>query len=381
MTTENMPTALVFRTRLLPYSETFIRSQADAMKRYRPFYVGFRKVGGFSVPAKSSWIANDGGVAGLLRELRIRWLGPHHGDGRQLGALRPAVLHAHFGPDACEALPWASMLNIPLIATFHGYDATLSDKGFQRTRDGRSYLRKREKLNSQATQFIAVSEFIRGKLVERGLPAERIAVHYIGVDVDRFERTEFEVRRRQVLFTGRLVKKKGCSHLIDAMAIVQAQFPDVELVVIGDGDQREDLEKKASRSLQKYRFLGAQSPMVVMEEMQTSLVFCVPSVTAPDGDAEGFGIVFAEAQACGLPVVSFASGGIPEAVGHGESGFLAPEGDWRQLADYICSLIRNRELWEQFSQAGRKRVETQFDLRRQTMRLEQLYERVTTNGR
>jgi glycosyltransferase involved in cell wall biosynthesis len=110
--------------------------------------------------------------------------------------------------------------------------------------------------------------------------------------------------------------------------------------------------------------------------MQKAMVLSVPSVKVPNGNSEGFGMVFAEAQASGLPVVSFSHGGIPEAVAHSESGFLAPEQDWRKLSEYILILLKNEALWERFSRAGRRRVEQKFDLHNQTARLEEIYEEV-----
>jgi colanic acid/amylovoran biosynthesis glycosyltransferase len=115
---------------------------------------------------------------------------------------------------------------------------------------------------------------------------------------------------------------------------------------------------------------------VVKEWMQKAMLFCVPRIAAQNGDSEGFGIVFAEAQACGLPVVSFSHGGIPEAVAHRESGFLAPERDWRKSGEYILTLLENSGLWKQFSRAGRQLVEQKFDLHKQTASLEGIYEEV-----
>jgi colanic acid/amylovoran biosynthesis glycosyltransferase len=68
------------------------------------------------------------------------------------------------------------------------------------------------------------------------------------------------------------------------------------------------------------------------------------------------------------------SGGVPEAVAHGETGFLAPERDWRKLAEHIVDLLKSRELREQFGRAGRKRVEQKFDIRNQTASLERIYD-------
>jgi colanic acid/amylovoran biosynthesis glycosyltransferase len=97
---------------------------------------------------------------------------------------------------------------------------------------------------------------------------------------------------------------------------------------------------------------------------------------AASGDAEGFGIVFIEAQAMGLPVVSTRSGGIPEAVRHGETGLLVKERDPHGLAQAILRLLEGGELWQRFSLAGRRNVETHFNLVGQTARLEKIFERL-----
>ncbi len=110
--------------------------------------------------------------------------------------------------------------------------------------------------------------------------------------------------------------------------------------------------------------------------MNCARVFSVPSVTSVSGASEGFGIVFAEAQAMGLPVASFATGGIPEVVSHGETGLLAAERDWEGLARHISSLLSNDSLWRRLSAAGQARVRDLFDLRRQTGALEEIYDRV-----
>ncbi len=110
--------------------------------------------------------------------------------------------------------------------------------------------------------------------------------------------------------------------------------------------------------------------------MNRARVFCVPSVTVDSGASEGFGMVFAEAQAMGLPVASFETGGIPEAVVHGETGLLARERDTAGLAQNIIALLSDRAMWERFSDAGRRRARELFDIRRQTAALEDIYRAV-----
>jgi glycosyltransferase involved in cell wall biosynthesis len=216
-------------------------------------------------------------------------------------------------------------------------------------------------------------------MVETGFPEDKIQVHYIGVDTEYFQPAPNVTRQQTVLFVGRLSEKKGCSILIEAMALVQAKLPGSELVIIGDGHQRSLLEEMAHRLLRKFRFLGKQPPSVIREWMQNSSVFSVPSITAQTGDAEGFGIVFAEAQACELPVVSFESGGIPEAVQHGETGFLVPEGDRQGLARELLRVLEDQGLAARLGRAGRLRVHEKFSLAKQSLLLEDIYDEVAAD--
>jgi glycosyltransferase involved in cell wall biosynthesis len=176
---------------------------------------------------------------------------------------------------------------------------------------------------------------------------------------------------------GRLVEKKGCEHLIRAMGRVRGACPGVRLVIIGEGPLQTQLQQLAKQECPKTTFLGARSAHEVREWMNRAAVFCVPSTTARNGDQEGFGLVFSEAQAMGLPVVSFASAGVPEAVADGETGFLVPERDEAGLARNITLLLTDKQVWQRFSTAGSARVRSQFDLRRQTRVLEEIYASVT----
>ena len=372
------PVALIFRMLLLPLSETFIHNQVAALKSFKPFYVGMKRVDGLEIPHDDFWVANRGGILGKSRSVRFKLFGPGSSCLNRLRTLQPKILHAHFGPDACEAMPLALDLNIPMITTFHGYDATRTDATFRQTIQGRRYLSKRSSLASNSALFLTDSDFLRTRILQQGFPPDRTFVHYIGVDMQRFYPPESQDRKRQVLFVGRLVEKKGCSFVIKAMAAVQAVLPDVELIIIGDGPERQQLEKAAAESLRNYRFLGKQSSSVVKQWMREALLFCVPSITASDGDAEGLPTVIVEAMASGLPVVSFSSAGIPEVVTDGKTGFLSPERDWRTLTKHLLLLLENNDLRERFSRAGRHKVEQDFDLHNQTARLERHFEAVMT---
>lgn len=375
-TTSPKPTALIYCDHLLPYSATFVRSQAEALKHFTPHYIGCRLIKGLSLPAERTSVISQGGISGKVSETFYKlWGMPPAPFVHTLKAIKPSLLHAHFGPDGLRALPLARQLRLPLVVTFHGYDATVKDEYARRSSlSHRTYLKQKSLLQQEARIFIAVSEFIKKKLLDQGFPSNKIFVHYVGVDTTTFTPDPGIPREPVVLFVGRLVEKKGCEYLIRAMGEVQRVQPEAELVVIGDGPLRSDLEKLSKETLKRYRFLGAQSPETVRSWMNRAKVFSVPSIIAESGDAEAFGIVFAEAQAMGLPVVSFASGGIPEAVAHGKTGFLAAERDWQSLASSIVKLLDDSALWDSFSQTGRERIQAAFDLHQQTRALETIYE-------
>jgi colanic acid/amylovoran biosynthesis glycosyltransferase len=376
----NQGTIVVFRIQLLAPSETFIVAQAAAMRRFTPFFVGWRRTAGLALPDETSWTVDGGGLRGKLRELRFRYMGPTREQLARLRARSPRLVYAHFAPDGYAAMQLAEQLGVPLVTALHGFDVTMSDKALGTTRLGREYVRGRAALQKKGALFVSCSAYVRRRGLEMGYPADRTIVHSIGVDIDHFKPPLVRQRGKMVLFVGRLVEKKGCASLLEAMAEVQQRNPAVELVVIGGGPLRAKYEARAAALGVRCRFLGTQPPSTVREWMARATVFCVPSVVAASGDTEGFGMVFIEAQAMGLPVVSTLSGGIPEAVKHGETGLLVTERDPRGLAAALLMLMENDELWQRYSAAGRTRVVAQFDLLRQTERLENVFTHLLAGG-
>jgi colanic acid/amylovoran biosynthesis glycosyltransferase len=363
------PVALIYRFKLLPFSETFIQNQAESLQDFQPHYLGLRSIPGITTnPAHTTIVNPHNHLSGKLAELRCKLFGQAHNL-----PVRPQLIHAHFADDGAIALPLAKRLGIPLVVTCHGFDVLCHRPDVKPSFSQRLYRSRKTQLQKDAKLFIGVSDFLTQELITQGFPAENVVRHYIGIDRQKFRPNPAIEREPIVLFAGRLVEKKGCEFLLKAMADVQRVLPQVKLLVIGDGPRRSFLETQAQQTLANYEFLGAQPASVVQDWMARSRVFCVPSIRAACGDAETFGMVFAEAQAMGLPVVSFASGGIPESVADGESGLLAPERDWEALAGHLLRLLQTEDLWARLSGAGPEFVRRNFDLAVQTRRLEALY--------
>ncbi|MGC2636074.1 MAG: glycosyltransferase, partial [Acidobacteriaceae bacterium] len=303
------PNVLVFRADLLPPSETFIATQAHALRRYAPTFAGLRRLhAGFEVdPEQCVTLTRTNTPADKLRRRFFVRTGiaPHFL--RSVALCRPALLHAHFAVDAAIALPLQKHLGIPLVVTLHGYDVASADTSLRRTAAGRAFLRHRDQVFSRTSFFVCVSEHIRAQAIARGFPAARLLTLPIGIDLHLFAPDPLRSRSRDpiVLFVGRLVEKKGCAHLLRAMALIEQRHPTAKLLIVGDGPLLEPLRLQARSSMLGCTFLGPQPPAVVRDLMHRASVLAAPSIVAADGDTEGLPIVVCEAQAIGLPIVAF----------------------------------------------------------------------------
>jgi colanic acid/amylovoran biosynthesis glycosyltransferase len=374
LTRDDLPRVLIYREELLRISETFIKGQAEALTRYQPIYLGLRKAQTSLALAAPAIQLNSGPfLLGYLRANAYRhypWAPLFHG---RLKRLRPSLLHVHFATDATHTLAMNRLLRVPLLVTLHGYDIFVNDEAFAQTRRGRLFLRLRSSLWAQAALVLCVSEAVRKQALAAGIPESKLAVHYTGVDTAALDPAPASARdQKLVVFVGRLVEKKGCSYLIEALAKLASL--NVRLEVIGDGPLRAPLEELAARLGVRARFLGAQPTSVVLDRMARARVFCGPSIRADTGDSEGFGMVFADAQALGTPVVSSMHSAIPEVVLHGQTGLLAPERDADALSQHLQMLLENDALWSTFHHRGIEHVRRSFDLTKQTIRLQQLYD-------
>jgi colanic acid/amylovoran biosynthesis glycosyltransferase len=368
---------IIYRDDLLFPSESFIRSQGESLQSFQPFYVGLRRNGPVELPEDRVVLLTSSPTRAKFERRWFTWIEPSRGACRTIEELHPALIHAHFGPDGTHILPIAQKLQVPLVVTFHGYDVTMSDRTLaEESLMLRLYVRRRDMLAQSGAAFLCVSDFIRRKLIDKGFPEERTHVHYLGVDSKFFTSDASVSREKLVVFVGRLVENKGCAFLLRAMSAIRDRHPDAGLVIIGDGPLRGELEYAAREMrLGNVQFLGTQSQEAVRRWLNRARVFCVPSIEVATGASEGFGLVFAEAQSMGVPVVSFKTGGIPEAVADGRTGLLVSPGDWRGLAEQIDFLLSSPDLWMRTSAAARERVVCHFDVAKQSCALEQNYDR------
>ncbi|MEU7618960.1 glycosyltransferase family 4 protein [Micromonospora rifamycinica] len=213
-----------------------------------------------------------------------------------------------------------------------------------------------------------------------------------GVDVDTYHPTVdgAPVRARHgladrpvVVCVSRLVPRKGQDMLIRALPAIRRRVPDAALLVVGGGPYRATLEKLA-RSTGVARdvvFTGSVPWAALPAHYAAGDVYAMPCRTRNRGlDVEGLGIVYLEASATGLPVVAGDSGGAPDAVREGETGYVVPGRDVALLADRVATLLADRDLARQLGAAGRAWVEKEWRWETQARRLADLLAGTTAPG-
>jgi glycosyltransferase involved in cell wall biosynthesis len=368
---EQQPIAIIFRSAVFNASERFIQDQAAALTRWRPLVVGLERKGEIVPRLRDAIVAES---AGERLVFRLRGRGGRI-EAKVRGA-RPRLIHAHFGTDGLLVLPLARALGVPLITSLRGYDVTRSDRALL-TSGRLSWIRYalvQKRLQRSGTLFLAVSNALREQAIARGYPETRTLTHFNGVDLERFRPNETSTASGLILHVGRLVEKKGTKVLLEALRM--NALTGARLVIIGDGPLRGALERQARGLGDRVRFLGALPSDEIANWMRRASVLAAPSVTAPDGDAEGLPNVVVEAAASGLPVVGTMHSGIPEAIEDAVTGFLVPEGDAEALGLRLADILGSEQLRRDLGAAARRLAERKFDRQMLTKRLEAIYDEV-----
>ena len=366
----------IFRHNLFRLSEPFITQQAGLLHRYHPLYMGRLRYG--APPAGADVLALED-LAPKMRLLPAAWhmlSASPHPYLYSLAGRRPDLIHAHFGVEGVYALPLAARLGVPLVTTFHGFDATLGSLGLLSNPAWARYALQRGVLARRGAAFLAASKFLRNKLLALNFPPERVLVHYIGVDTQAILPRQFAQEEPIILHVARLEEVKGTEWVIRAFAQVAPQMPAARLVLIGDGKLRKKLQKLARETgfAERISFLGARPHAEVLAWMQRAAMVVLSSVRTQSGREEGLGLVLLEAAASGVPGIGTRVGGISEGIAEGETGFLVPERDVESLAIAMGTLLANPPLRQRMGAAARSRVEQMFDIRRQTAQLENIYD-------
>ena len=353
----------------MAYSETFIADQGHFLMDYQAMYSGLvRDARGLTLlEGMPYFLLEDYSQNIKLSKLLYRlgffpkkWI-------NEISNMHPDIIHAHFLNDGLDALRLKKRLNIPLVTTLHGHDITKDERT--------KFLQKtRKRFFNEVDRVIAVSDYIYQKAVESGCSEDKLIKHSIGIDLEKFTQKKEESDQPEILFVGRLTEIKGCAYLLKAMSILKTKYPELKLTVVGEGPQAGVLKEEVLEKELNVEFVGVEPAEKIRDRLAKTWIFSAPSISMENGYAEGLGMVFLEAQALKTPVVSFASGGVIEAVEDGVTGVLSREKDVQGLAESIEYFLQSQKRRQQFGEKGRQRVERLFDIRKQCLLLENIYD-------
>jgi phosphatidylinositol alpha-1,6-mannosyltransferase len=277
---------------------------------------------------------------------------------------RPDVLHCgDLYPPGVIATILKKLFGIPFIAYCHGEDITLTD-------ERRFQPRLRNMIYRSANAIIANGEFAVENLLRIGIKREKIHKITPGLDVSSFypEAPDAELRQRYridgelvVMTVARLVTRKGHSRVIRALAKLSPDVPSFKYIIVGRGPLDTELRAlTAELNLQdRIVFAGFVADDQLNHYYNLADIVVMPN-TGEDGDVEGFGMVFLEANAAGKPVIGGRSGGTAEAILDKETGFLVDPSDDQELRSALYSMLTDSELRRRMGLAGLQRAQTEF---------------------
>jgi phosphatidylinositol alpha-1,6-mannosyltransferase len=223
---------------------------------------------------------------------------------------------------------------------------------------------RRRRALAEADAIVAVSRFTREALeTTMGVPREKIALISNGVDLQRFvprpRRQDLMVRyglvgRRVLLTVGRLYARKGMDRVIESLPAVLRVLPDMRYLLVGDGTYRAELEQLAAACgvRDAVVFAGAVPDAELIDHYALADAFVMANREMPDGDTEGFGLVFLEANACGIPVIAGKAGGSVDAVTDLTNGLVVDGDQTAQITAAILRLFQDDALREELIQSG-----------------------------
>ncbi|WP_366942877.1 glycosyltransferase family 4 protein [uncultured Roseobacter sp.] len=284
---------------------------------------------------------------------------------RHVGATH---LHNHFGNSSCSvAMLTSAISNVPFSYTMHGPAIFFEP------------LKWRIDKKIARAQFVAcISHFCRsqGMIFSDPIHWTKLRIVHCAVTLDRYDKETAAPARKRIIFVGRLAAVKGVRVLLEAFALAQRAHPDAELILVGDGVERHDIEahSKALGCDGAVRFTGYLSQPEVTAELAQADIFALPSF------AEGVPVVLMEAMASRLPVIATRVAGIPELVIDGQNGYVVPPGDVGAFSAALITLLDDPKKCEYMGQSGRSHIEAEYNLSKEVAWLASLFDGTAPAG-
>ncbi len=287
------------------------------------------------------------------------------------------VVHVHYGPNALKVLDVVRKARVPMVVSFHGFDAS---KALRKE----SYLRRLPDLFDYAAAIILCSTHMANALPLKGYESKVHVVPY-GIDPDEFRPVSGRVhsgKTLRIVHSGRIVSKKGVPDLISVFAELVEEFSNIELHILGDGTERSRCEQLVTKLGigEHVKFYGAQPQKVVKELLASADVFVLNSRVAANGDMEGLPNTILEAMSMAKPVISTLHAGIPDVIQNGVNGILVPERANEELKAALAKVIGDEQLRLRLGSEARRRIVESFTVEAMNERLTTIFDNLVHAG-
>ncbi|MCD6288880.1 MAG: glycosyltransferase family 4 protein [Anaerolineae bacterium] len=360
-----------------PWLRQFIRRLAERGISVTVLAPAFRGLGTHRVdgvlvhrfryaPARWETLTQESGAPNKLRANPLYWLlVPPYMLGGLVSTIRLArarrfdVLHVHWPvPQALFAQAARRVRPARCVLTFYGADVSLARRLPFMGALVRRWVR-------DADAVTAISTYTARSV--RGLTGVQPQVVPFGVELPRREGIPAPLQgTHRVLAVGRLIERKGYPVLIRAIGHLRREVPDVRLVIVGEGQERRNLEALVRElKLEEWvRLAGRVSDEELDALYRWADVFVLPSLVDRSGDTEGLGVVLLEALSYGRPVIASAVGGITDIIQDGETGLLVPPGDPEALAQALARIFHDPKAARSLAERGWAVNRRRFDWER-----------------
>jgi len=348
-----------------PYSETFIQAHKNFLPGNIFYYYGHRdNIKLEKHPKLSSFSSN------LYLKLKRKLLGL---SGSNLW-IEPIVhslkkndidvVLVEYGTQAQQLLAVYDKVKIPIVVHFHGYDASIKKVVASHN--------QYKDVFARASYIMVVSKKMREMIIDMGCPKDKVVLNTYGPQPG-FEKIKPEFTKKQFVGVGRFTDKKAPYYTILAFKEVVGHYPDVKLLLAGDGVLLNTCKNLVNHLglKENIHFLGVITPEEYQGILKESLAFVQHSITADNGDMEGTPLAVLEASAAGLPVISTLHAGIPDVIKHKETGLLCEEHDVHAMAENMMSLLKHNSLAKSLGNSGKNFVLKNFSIEQHITKLDE----------
>lgn len=287
------------------------------------------------------------------------------------------VILCQFGTLATPFLNYKKQYNImgKLVVFFRGYDISRALK-----ENPNMY----HNIFKQYDLFVPICKRFKKRLIALGCNARKIQIIHSAIDCDKFKfkpRNLNPDKSIKLIAVNRLVEKKGTEYAIYAVSKLIKHYPKIQFDIVGSGPLEANLQNLINKlnAQNHIKLLGWRNHEQVLNLLDKSHIFILPSVTSRDGDEEGIPNALKEAMAMGLPVISTYHSAIPELIENNKSGFLVPERNITDLYNKIEYVITHPDQWNTIGYNARKQVENNFNMKIENKKLVSLCRQLIKN--